>query len=73
MCIQRLLLTLNAFDIMLTLGVYFEYIKILCKIFIKYIVTILQVYPNYLIILPEIITNNIYYDYDYFNYLNFNK
>jgi hypothetical protein len=64
MCIQRLLLTLNGFNIMLTLGVYFEYIKIICKIFTKYIVTILQVYQNYLIILLKIITNNIHYDYD---------
>jgi len=55
MCIQRLVLTLNGFDIMLRLGLYFEYIKILCKIFIKYIVTILQVYPSYLIIFFEII------------------
>jgi hypothetical protein len=53
---------------MFRLGLYFEYIEILCKIFTKYIVTILQVYPSYLIILLEIITNNIYYDYDYFKY-----
>ncbi len=33
-CIQRLLLTLNGLDIMVTLGVYFDYINILCKIFI---------------------------------------
>jgi hypothetical protein len=47
MCIQRLLLTLNGLDIFeVTSGVYFEYIKILCKIFIKYIATILQVYPS---------------------------
>jgi hypothetical protein len=29
-CIQGLLLTLNDFDIMVTQGVYFEYIKVLC-------------------------------------------
>jgi hypothetical protein len=36
MYIQGLLLTLNGIDIMVTLNVYFEYIKILCKIFTKY-------------------------------------
>ncbi len=41
MCIQGLLLTFNGFDSMVTLGVYFEYIKVICKILIKYIVTIL--------------------------------
>ncbi len=41
------------------INVYFEYIKILCKIFTKYIVRILQVYPNNLIILHKIITNDI--------------
>jgi hypothetical protein len=44
---------------MITLGVYFEYIKIFCKIFTKYIVAISQVYPSYLIILIQIITNEI--------------
>jgi hypothetical protein len=34
MCIQGLLLTFNGLDIMVTLGVYFEYIKVLHKIFI---------------------------------------
>jgi hypothetical protein len=33
------------------IGVYFEYIKFLCKIFTKYIVPILQVYPHLFIIL----------------------
>jgi hypothetical protein len=42
---------------------YFEYIKILCKIFTKYIVPILQVYFNHFIILLKIITNEIYYYY----------
>ncbi len=64
-CIQGLLLTLNDFKIMDTLCVYFEYIKVLCKIFIKYIATILQVYTSYVIILTEIITNAIYYYYYY--------
>jgi len=61
MCIQRLLLALNGLDVMVTLSVYFDYIKILCKIFTKYITTILQVYPSYFIILPTIITNDIHY------------
>jgi len=50
MCIQRLLLALSDLHIIITLGLYFEYIKVLCKIFIKCIATILQVYPNYFII-----------------------
>jgi hypothetical protein len=33
MCIQELLLTLNGLDIMVTIRVYFEYIRIPCKIF----------------------------------------
>ncbi len=37
MCIQELLLTLNGLDIMVTLCVYFEYIKVICKLFTKYI------------------------------------
>jgi hypothetical protein len=41
MCTQGLLLTFNGLDIVVTLGVYFEYIKVLHKIFIKYIATIL--------------------------------
>jgi len=59
MCIQGSLLTLNGLDIMVTLGVYFEHIKVLCKIFTKYIATTLLVYPNYLIIHPKMITNDI--------------
>jgi hypothetical protein len=43
------------------INVYFEYIKILCKIFTKYIVPILQIYPHHLIILLKIITNENYY------------
>jgi len=45
---------------MVTLGIYFEYIKILSKIFSKYIVAILQICPIYFIIYPKIITNDIY-------------
>jgi len=40
------------------INIYFEYIKISCKIFAKYIVPILQVYPNQRIILLKIITND---------------
>jgi hypothetical protein len=61
MCIQKLLLTLNSLDVMVTLGVYFEHIKFLCRIFTKYITTVLQVYPSYFIIFPTIITNDIHY------------
>jgi len=61
MCIQRLLLTLNDLHIIVTLGIYFEYIKVLCKIFPEHIATILQVYPSYFIILSKTITNDIYY------------
>jgi hypothetical protein len=46
---KDLLLALNGLDIMFTLGVYFEYIRVLCKIFTKYIATILQVYQAYII------------------------
>jgi len=47
-----IILSINGFNIMVTLiNVYFEYIKILCKIFTKYIVPILQVYPHHFIIL----------------------
>ncbi len=45
---------------MVPLGIYFEYIKVLCKIFSKYIVAILQVYSSYFIIFPKINTNDIY-------------
>jgi hypothetical protein len=53
-------ISINAFDIMVTIGVYFEYIKPLCKIFIKYNLAILQIYPSYFIILLKIIKNEIY-------------
>jgi len=42
------------------ISVYFEYIRIVFKIFTKCIVPILQVYPNHLIIFLQIITNDIY-------------
>jgi hypothetical protein len=56
MCIQGLL-ALNGLNIMVTLNIYFENIKVPCKIFTKCIVAILQVYPSYLNILLKIITN----------------
>jgi len=55
------IININNLNIMVTLiGVYFEYIKILFKIFTKYTMPILQVYPSHLIILLQIITNDIY-------------
>ncbi len=55
------IININSLNIMVALiGVYFEYIKILFKIFTKYIMPILQLYPNHLIILLQIITNDIY-------------
>jgi len=60
LCFQGLLLTLNGFNIIDTLHVYFENIKVICKIFIKYIMAILKIYPSYLVILIEIIPNEIY-------------
>jgi len=36
---------------MVTLYVYFEYLKVLRKIFTKYIVLVLQVYTSYFILL----------------------
>jgi hypothetical protein len=56
---SNIIININGLDIMVTLGAYFEYIKILYNIFIKFIVAILQVYPNYFIIFPIIITNKI--------------
>jgi hypothetical protein len=57
-----IIISINDLNIMVTLiNIYFEYIKILYKIFTKYIVHILQVYPNHLIIIFKIITNDIYY------------
>jgi hypothetical protein len=43
---SRIIVNMNDLDIMVTLYVYFEYIKILCEIFTKYIAPILQVYPS---------------------------
>jgi len=70
MCIQGFLLTLNDFKIIDTLCLYFEYIKVICKIFIQYIATILQVYTSYVIILIEIITNAMYYYYYLLSWLD---
>ncbi len=50
------IININGLNIMVTLiSVYFEYIKILCKIFTKYIVPILQVYPNHLLYLLKLL------------------
>jgi hypothetical protein len=49
MYIQGLLLALNGVDIMVTLSIYFEYIKVLCKIFTKYMGTILQFIQTFLL------------------------
>jgi hypothetical protein len=38
---SNIIININGLDVMVTLCIYFEYIKILCKIFIKYIVAIL--------------------------------
>jgi hypothetical protein len=37
------------------ISVYFEYIKILCKILVKYMMPILKVYPNHPIIFLKIL------------------
>jgi hypothetical protein len=58
---SNIIISINGFNIMVRLGVYFENINFLCKIFTKYIAPILQVYSIYLIILLKIITNDIYY------------
>jgi hypothetical protein len=42
-CIQGLLLTLNGLHIMVTLGIYFEYIKV----YIRYLVNALQPYYKF--------------------------
>jgi len=47
---SNIIINTNDFDIMVTLNsVYFEYIKLLCKIFAKYIVPILQVIQTMLL------------------------
>jgi len=69
---SNIIISINDLDIMVTLNsVYFEYIKILCKIFVKYIMPILKIYPNQLIIFLKIITNEIYYYYYYYYYCIF--
>ncbi len=52
---SSIIISINGLNIMVTLDIYFEYMKILCKIFIKYIVPILQVYPSYLIIFIKLL------------------
>jgi hypothetical protein len=47
---STIIISINGLDFMITLYVYFEYIKFLRKIFTKYIAPILQVYPSYFII-----------------------
>jgi hypothetical protein len=59
---SSIIISINGLDIIVTINsVYFEYIKILCKIFAKYIMPILKVYPNHLIIFLKIITNDYYF------------
>jgi hypothetical protein len=59
---SNIIISMNGLDIKVTLNnVYFEYIKILCKIFAQYIMPILKVYPIHLIIFFEMITNGICY------------
>jgi len=43
----KFIISINGLNIMVTLDVYFEYIKVLRKIFTKYIVPILQVYTSH--------------------------
>jgi len=62
---SNILISINGLNIMVTLGVYFEYIKIL-KFFINYIMPILQVYPSYFITLLKIIAKSIYYYLHYY-------
>jgi len=66
---SSIIININGLDIMVILNsVYFEYIKLLCKIFAKYIMPILQVHPKHLIILFKMIKNEIYYYYYYYYY-----
>ncbi len=63
---SNIIISINGLDIMVRLNdIYFEYIKIICKIFAKYIVPILQVYQNHFIIFLKIITTDIYYYFLY--------
>ncbi len=67
-----MIIIINDLDIMVTLnGIYYEYIKIVHKIFVKYIVPILQVYPYHFIIYLKFI-KNIYYYYNYYYYYYYN-
>jgi hypothetical protein len=58
----NIIISINNLNIMVTLCVYFEYIKIIFKIFIKYCAHITSL-SKYIIILFKIITNDIYYLY----------
>jgi hypothetical protein len=59
---SSIIVSIIGLHIMITLNsVYYECIKVLCKIFAKYIMPILQVYSNHLIILLKYITNDIVY------------
>jgi len=60
---SNIIINMNGLNIMVTLYVYFEYIKILYTIFTKYIAPILQVYQKYFIILLKSITTENYYYY----------
>jgi hypothetical protein len=44
---SSIIISINGPDTMVTLDIYFEYIKNVCKIFTKYIVPMLQAYPSY--------------------------
>jgi len=53
---SNIIIIINDLDIMVTLnGIYYEYIKIVHKIFVKYIVPIIQVYPNHFITLKKLL------------------
>jgi len=67
---SSIIININGLNIMVTfINVYFEFFKILFKIFTKYIMPILQVYPNHLIIVLKIIINEIYQYLYYIIYL----
>jgi hypothetical protein len=57
---SRFIIGINEPNIILKLNVYFEYIKLLHKIFVQYILPILQVHPNYFIKNLKITTKAIY-------------
>jgi hypothetical protein len=59
---SSIIISISGLHIIVTLNnVYFEYIKIICKIFAKYIVPILKIYPNHFIIFLKMMINAIYY------------